>query len=134
MIYLDVPHRPVGPMVINKNSASSVTLEWRPPLEDGGVAIRSYIIEMCESGGPWKTVGYSSSHETSFTVAGLREGTNYFFRVSAENAFGRSRPLQSDCITASQPIGMITLADYEIFNLNNYYFASALQSIKCFTQ
>ena len=59
---------------------------------------------MSESGGVWKKVGYTSSRDTKFTIAGLVEGSNYFFRVCAENSFGVSRPLQSDCVVPSQPL------------------------------
>jgi len=53
----------------------------------------------------WLKVGYVSNRETKFTVAGLAEGASYFFRVFAENRSGLSRPLQSDCVTPTQPLG-----------------------------
>ena len=97
-----VPTRPIGPLVITKVSSTSIELEWRPPAQ--GLPVTGYIIEMCESGGDWRKVGYASGHDNDFTVAGLNEGGEYFFRISAENHNGVGPPLQSDCITASQPI------------------------------
>jgi len=85
-------------------------LEWRPPLSEGWSPVIGYVIEMTDTGaaggsGAWVKVGYVSGRETRFTVAGLTEGGSYFFRVFAENKSGLSRPLQSDCVTPSPPIG-----------------------------
>jgi titin len=102
-------------MIVSKVSGTSVELEWRPPLSEGWSPVIGYVIEMTESGGAgggsgaWVKVGYVSGRETKFTVAGLTEGGSYFFRVFAENKSGLSRPLQSDCITPSQPIGMFNI-------------------------
>ena len=106
-IYADVPYRPVGPIIVSKVSAHSMELEWRPPLGEGGSPVLGYVVEMTESGtgGQWVKVGYVSNRETRFTVAGLAEGASYFFRVFAENRAGLSRPLQSDCVTPTQPLG-----------------------------
>jgi len=103
----EVPYRPVGPIIVSKVSAHSLELEWRPPLSDGGSPVLGYVVEMTESGsgGQWVKVGYLSNRETKFTVAGLSEGASYFFRVFAENRAGLSRPLQSDCVTPTQPLG-----------------------------
>jgi len=103
----EAPYRPVGPIIVSKVSAHSLELEWRPPLGDGGSPVLGYVVEMTESGsgGQWVKVGYVSNRETRFTVAGLAEGASYFFRVFAENRAGLSRPLQSDCVTPSQPLG-----------------------------
>jgi len=62
----------------------------------------------------WLKVGYVSNRETKFTVAGLAEGASYFFRVFAENRSGLSRPLQSDCVTPTQPLGTF-LSDLILF-------------------
>jgi len=41
-------------------------------------------------------VGNVDASETSFTVRGLRAGTDYYFRVIAENGAGASPPLTLD--------------------------------------
>lgn len=64
------------------------------------------MVEMSSPGGSWKKVGYTASRETQFTIAGLHEGENYFFRVAAENSLGLSKPLQSDVVTPTRPVGM----------------------------
>ena len=104
----DVPYRPVGPLIVTKVSTTSLEIEWRPPVHDGGHPIQGYVIEMTgeSGGGAWKKVGYTHNRDTRFTIAGLVEGANYFFRVMAENSSGLSRPLQSDCVVPSAPVGM----------------------------
>jgi titin len=99
----EIPYRPIGPMIIKKLTERSVQLEWRPPLDEGGAGISGYMVEMSESGGPWRRVGYVNARETRYTVAGLQEGLTYFFRVAAENAVGFSAPLQSDCVIPTKP-------------------------------
>ena len=99
----EIPYRPIGPMIIKKVTDRSVQIEWRPPMDDGGTGISGYIVEMSESGGTWRRVGYVNSRETRYTIAGLQEGLTYFFRVAAENAIGFSAPLQSDCVIPTKP-------------------------------
>jgi len=94
-------------MIITKVSTHSLEIEWRAPVHDGGHPVQGYVIEMSESGGSWKKVGYTHNKDTRFTIAGLSEGSNYFFRVMAENVSGLSRPLQSDCVVPSTPAGKL---------------------------
>lgn len=101
----EVPGRPVGPMIITKQSATSLQIEWRPPMDDGGSSVIGYVIEMCQKGGSWRKVGYTASRETQFTIAGLAEGQDYFFKVAAESEVGLSLPLQSDVVVPTRPLG-----------------------------
>ena len=57
-------------MIVTKLSPHSVQIEWRPPLDDGGDEIRGYAVEMTEGFGAWRKVGYASSIDTTFTIAG----------------------------------------------------------------
>lgn len=87
----DVPGRPDAPEVeeITKDSA---TVTWKPPANDGGAKITNYILEMKAAGDfSWKVVDKKVSEET-FTVSGLKEETDYEFRVSAENKAGVGQP------------------------------------------
>lgn len=115
------PYRPVGPIIVNKMSSTSLQIEWRPPLDDGGSPVLGYVVEMSAKGGNWQKVGYTSGHDTRFTVAGLEEGSEYFFKVSAENAAGLSRPLQSDCVVPSKP-----RCKYAFVKYTSYWIAKVL--------
>lgn len=71
----------------------SATLSWNEPKDDGNSPITNYIIEMRASGSlGWNVVNKERVTRTQFTVQGLREGTQYEFRVSAENAVGQGLP------------------------------------------
>ena len=64
-----------------------MTLEWKPPKDNGGANITEYVIEKREAlRMAWKSVG--STSETNFRVGRLSEGTQYVFRVAAENKVG----------------------------------------------
>jgi FKBP-type peptidyl-prolyl cis-trans isomerase 2 len=44
-----------------------------------------------------------------YEVTGLKEGSEYKFRVSAENAYGQSQPLECEKpIIAKDPYSMLT--------------------------
>ena len=64
-----------------------MTLTWSKPKDDGGSPITEYVIEKREAlRMMWKSVG--STSDTEFTVGRLTEGTQYVFRVAAENKVG----------------------------------------------
>ena len=47
---------------------------------------------------------------TNYEVTGLEEGHSYKFRVMAENAYGRSDPLQNETpIVAKNPISKLII-------------------------
>lgn len=67
----------------------SVTLAWAKPEQDGGSRIIGYLVEALEKGQEkWVKCGVTKF--THFTVSGLRENAEYFFRVRAENHAGFS--------------------------------------------
>lgn len=74
----------------------SVCLSWKPPENDGGTPITSYIIESRPSArSTWSPVGQVKGDALSFTVGDLQEGTEYHFRVIAVNAEGQSPALEA---------------------------------------
>jgi len=91
------PIAPVGPLLIHAYSHDSVTLSWRAPdAADGAAwgAISGYRVEKREvARHAWDVVGNVDAAETAYTVRGLRAGTDYYFRVIAENGAGASPPL-----------------------------------------
>lgn len=63
--------------------------------EDGGSPISNYIVEKMDTRtGAWEPVS-KFVRGTNYEVMGLAEGHEYKFRVSAENEFGKSEPLET---------------------------------------
>jgi titin len=69
-----------------------VTLQWEPPLFDGGAPIKAYKLEMCEKNKKtsdelnWRVVKDNiNGINTSYVVKNLKESQNYLFRISATN-------------------------------------------------
>lgn len=90
------PSAPQGPMVFEEIQASSVKLTWKAPADDGASEILGYIVErreVCRNA--WYTVD-SRVTDTQLVVKGLHEGTEYHFKVTAENSFGISASLKSE--------------------------------------
>uniref|UniRef100_A0A7N8WKS1 Titin n=1 Tax=Mastacembelus armatus TaxID=205130 RepID=A0A7N8WKS1_9TELE len=83
---LDSPGPPLGVTDVTKES---VSLAWAKPEQDGGSRITGYMVEALEKGQEkWVKCGVTKF--IHFTVSGLRENTEYFFRVRAENHAGLS--------------------------------------------
>lgn len=90
------PSAPEGPMVFEEIQANSVKLSWKVPTDDGGSEILGYIVERREAArNAWYTVD-SRVIDTQLLVKGLKEGTEYHFKVTAENSFGVSSSLKSE--------------------------------------
>ena len=79
-----------------------VTLAWTAPGSDGGAAIEKYRYRVSADGGSswdpdWTDVpdgpdaGDSAADETTFTVSGLINGTEYVFQLRAVNSVGEGR-------------------------------------------
>ncbi|ODN04242.1 Titin [Orchesella cincta] len=92
------PGPPEGPFAVLPNDREELNetlkLEWNPPLQDGGAEISKYSIEQ-KVQGSWSKVADVNSSMTSYCVQSVQKGFEYMFRVTAENAVGRSDPLLS---------------------------------------
>lgn len=90
------PSSPEGPLIFEEIQANSVKVSWKAPSDDGGSEILGYIVERREATrNAWYTVD-SRVTETQLVVKGLKEGTEYHFKVTAENSFGISTSLKSE--------------------------------------
>lgn len=90
------PSAPEGPMLFEEIQANSVKVSWKVPTDNGGSEILGYIVERREAArNAWYTVD-SRVTDTQLVVKGLREGTEYHFKVTAENTFGVSSSLKSE--------------------------------------
>lgn len=92
-----MPSKPVGPIKIVEVTKNSVTIQWNPPEDDGGITLKSYLIEKRDAmRTTWSRVEQTSPDITSYCVQNLSEGNEYYFRVFAENKIGASQPLEMD--------------------------------------
>ncbi|XP_041029531.1 myosin light chain kinase, smooth muscle-like isoform X1 [Carcharodon carcharias] len=87
---VDRPEPPAGRPYISELCRDSLSLSWSGPCYDGGSAIKSYIIEIKQSGdSEWKTLTDSCS-STSYHVNCLKPDGEYSFRIYAVNSYGIS--------------------------------------------
>lgn len=111
---LDTPSAPQN-LKITAVTKDAVTLTWDPPVNDGGVKIKNYIVEKRESTRKAYATVNANCHQTTFTVEQLLEGCNYYFRVLAENEYGIGLPIETgESVKVSekpQPPGKVTLRD-----------------------
>ena len=64
-------------------------MTWKAPKSDGGALITGYVVERREgSRTTWTKIGQTSSETLKYKATRLTEGTEYAFRVAAENAIG----------------------------------------------
>ena len=78
----------------------SVLLSWKPPTDDGGSPLTGYVIMKRDAKRPtWSPAGKCDATTTAFKVKDLQEGTEYFFKVVAENKVGQSDGLETDSTT-----------------------------------
>lgn len=81
---------------LSKNSA---TVSWKPSKSDGGSPIKHYIIELKDSFKSYIQVGKVPADQLNFDLTRLKENQQYSVRIIAENAVGKSKPLESETIT-----------------------------------
>ena len=86
----DAPSKMDAPKV-NKITKDAADLSWEPPASDGGAPIEAYIVEKRKVGDvKWSPAG--KVKDTSTTVDGLEEGTEYEFRITPVNKAGPGQP------------------------------------------
>uniref|UniRef100_A0A3B5QQ59 Titin n=1 Tax=Xiphophorus maculatus TaxID=8083 RepID=A0A3B5QQ59_XIPMA len=85
----DIPCAP-SVVCVSDSTNTSISLEWTKPVDDGGMEIIGYIIEMVKGEGTeWKRVNEELVSETNYVVTGLQTGAEYKFHVAAVNHVGR---------------------------------------------
>ncbi|MPC14968.1 Twitchin [Portunus trituberculatus] len=84
----DRPDPPSAPTITDV-SGTALTLRWDPPRDDGGCRISNYIVEYFRVG--WDVwLKAASSRITWMQLTDLIVGSEYRFRIKAENAYGIS--------------------------------------------
>lgn len=85
------PDKPGPPrdFQVSEVRKDSCYLTWREPEDDGGSVITNYVVERKDvAAAQWLPIS-SSSKKHSMLAKYLMEGTQYLFRVAAENQYGR---------------------------------------------
>ena len=99
------PSVPKGPICFSDIEATTVTLTWYPPEDDGGSALTDYVIEMSHDGIDWSEYKRTDSHKTQLKAMNLKEGKKLYFRVLAVNSVGTSKAIESEAVTPRRPPG-----------------------------
>ena len=91
---------------------AQVTLTWQPPGNDGGAEVTGYTFEYKEAAGSWPGttvpgVACSPDRELCRRIDGLTNGTDYDFRVRAENRIGTGDPAEDDATPVADPRGAV---------------------------
>ncbi|XP_037266133.1 immunoglobulin-like and fibronectin type III domain-containing protein 1 isoform X7 [Falco rusticolus] len=101
LVVIDKPQPPAGPIKVVESSANDITIQWKPPKDDGGKPVQSYIVESQQVGkNDWVTLGEVPRSCTTFTTNKVEQDMSYYFRVRAVNAEGTSDALESDEVKA----------------------------------
>jgi titin len=88
---LTVPGSPT--LSANPSSATSVSLSWTAPANDGGSAITGYKIEYTNGTSAYIVlVANTGNSQTGYIHSGLVTGTSYSYRVTAINSIGAGNP------------------------------------------
>ncbi|XP_054889486.1 titin-like [Poeciliopsis prolifica] len=104
-IFVNIFERPGPPsdLSVEEVSANFVSLTWQPPLYTGGSEISNYIVEKRDIGSSvWQSVSATVAR-SSIKVSRLTQGTEYQFRVAAENRYGKSQYLETETVIAQYP-------------------------------
>ncbi|XP_030222782.1 titin-like isoform X1 [Gadus morhua] len=104
-IFVNVLETPGPPsdLSIDELSADFVSLSWQPPLYRGGCEVDNYVIEKRDAtSSTWQTVSATMAR-TSIKICRLTQGTEYQFRVAAENRYGKSNFVDSEPVVAQYP-------------------------------
>lgn len=63
ILLTDKPSAPQGPLHITGVTDTSLTIAWSPPLDNGGIAIEDYCVEIKEvDKKAWKKVSVNINH------------------------------------------------------------------------
>ncbi|XP_065450138.1 LOW QUALITY PROTEIN: immunoglobulin-like and fibronectin type III domain-containing protein 1 [Chrysemys picta bellii] len=99
---IDKPQKPIEPIEVVDSSTPGITIQWKPPKDDGGTPVQNYIIERQQVGRKtWVTLGETSRNNSTFTTNKAGQDKSYRFRVRAVNAEGKSKALESDEVMAA---------------------------------
>ena len=107
LVVVDKPQPPASINIIKTHDSNSCIVQWQRPISDGGAKLTQYVVESLavtteksetaqKVDNDWAVIGKTSSSELEYKAKNLVPGVLYTFRVSAENEFGRSEPIEID--------------------------------------
>ena len=99
----DIPGPPTGPIKFDEISSDFLTFSWEPPLNDGGVPISNYVVEMRQTDSTTWTELATTVIRTTFKATRLTTGVEYQFRVKAQNRYGIGPAITSESVVANYP-------------------------------
>ena len=106
MISLEFPGSPVIISSATDIQATSLTVKWTVPADDGGSPITAYRVVILKGGNQIKNVNTTDSGITSLSVGDLERDTEYNVKVFARNAVFEGAPGQKTIRTKA--IGKIS--------------------------
>ncbi|XP_013377597.1 PREDICTED: immunoglobulin-like and fibronectin type III domain-containing protein 1 isoform X5 [Chinchilla lanigera] len=100
-----LPGPPSAPTILSASS-QGITITWTAPRGHGSAQVLSYLIEKCKKGSnTWTAVNKQLMPERRYTVADVRQGCQYQFRVTAVAPSGPGEPgPPSDAVFARDPM------------------------------
>ena len=84
--FLEKPGSPTITSSTGDIQATSLTVKWTPPADDGGSPITAYRLVILKGGSEIKNVNITDPGTTSLSVGGLERVTKYNVNVFARNA------------------------------------------------
>lgn len=100
---LDKPGQCEGPLEAIETTKSTVTLQWKPPKDDGGSELSGYVIEKCPEGSDVWEKCPGIFIQPKAVIKHLDEGKAFKFRVKAENIHGEGKPLETKTAIVVKP-------------------------------
>uniref|UniRef100_A0A3B5Q3L6 Titin n=1 Tax=Xiphophorus maculatus TaxID=8083 RepID=A0A3B5Q3L6_XIPMA len=102
VIILDKPGSPSN-IRADEVSADFISLSWDAPTYDGGCQINNYVVEKRDTTSTTWQIVSATVARTSIKVSRLTQGTEYQFRIAAENRYGKSPAIDSAPVVAQYP-------------------------------
>lgn len=105
----DVPSAPRGPLDVSGMTDTTLVLTWLAPTSDGGSPLTEYLVERREvSKKAWQKVGSTDGKTLNIEATGLKKGTSYNFRITAQNELGYGPPFSpEDVIIAGKKLSKL---------------------------